>query len=191
MSGKLFSEKINLYMTKTKFIYFLGVGSLLISCSTVSLFLVRNKIQGRATVKNFEECAKMGYPILQTYPRICRTPDGKSFLERAEGKNGQIIVPTSTTTTQSGLSSIPNYPLASIPWQTVSIKYAFDHRSALNEKTVFVKGFVVYTLLCEEACPSRRGPGPALGAPCLQSRIFLADTPAEDRDNIYDLTVLL
>ena len=31
-----------------------------------------------APVANFEECAKI-YPVLETYPEQCKTPDGKSF----------------------------------------------------------------------------------------------------------------
>jgi dipeptidase E len=30
---------------------------------------------------NFEDCAKAGYPILETYPEQCRTPDGKTFIK--------------------------------------------------------------------------------------------------------------
>lgn len=32
-------------------------------------------------ITNFEECAKAGYPILETYPEQCRTPDGRSFTK--------------------------------------------------------------------------------------------------------------
>jgi len=30
---------------------------------------------------NFEECAAKGYPVLESYPRQCKTPDGKTFVE--------------------------------------------------------------------------------------------------------------
>ncbi|MBM2818318.1 MAG: hypothetical protein HW401_908 [Parcubacteria group bacterium] len=33
---------------------------------------------------NFKECALKGYSILESYPRQCRTPDGKSFVEDVE-----------------------------------------------------------------------------------------------------------
>lgn len=32
-------------------------------------------------VSNFEECAAGGYPVLESYPRQCSTPDGKTFSE--------------------------------------------------------------------------------------------------------------
>ena len=32
-------------------------------------------------VKNFKECVAQGYPVLLSYPRQCKTPDGKTFIE--------------------------------------------------------------------------------------------------------------
>jgi len=34
-----------------------------------------------SSVNNFEECRNQGYAILEFYPRQCRTPDGKTFVE--------------------------------------------------------------------------------------------------------------
>lgn len=33
------------------------------------------------TISNFDECTAAGYPVLETYPRQCKTPDGKTFVE--------------------------------------------------------------------------------------------------------------
>ncbi len=30
---------------------------------------------------SFDECVAAGYPILESYPRQCKTPDGKTFVE--------------------------------------------------------------------------------------------------------------
>jgi len=32
-------------------------------------------------VTNFEECKNVGYPILESYPAQCKTPDGRTFVE--------------------------------------------------------------------------------------------------------------
>lgn len=32
-------------------------------------------------ITNFEECILAGYPVLESYPRQCRTPDNKAFAE--------------------------------------------------------------------------------------------------------------
>jgi eight-cysteine-cluster-containing protein len=36
---------------------------------------------GAEEIQTFEGCAKAGYPILESYPRQCRTPDGRAFIE--------------------------------------------------------------------------------------------------------------
>jgi len=32
-------------------------------------------------VSNFKECEQAGYPVMESYPRQCRTPDGRLFVE--------------------------------------------------------------------------------------------------------------
>lgn len=32
-------------------------------------------------VMSFEDCEKAGYPIMESYPRQCRTPDGRTYVE--------------------------------------------------------------------------------------------------------------
>jgi len=34
-----------------------------------------------ADINNFEECISANYPIMESYPRQCKTPDGKTFTE--------------------------------------------------------------------------------------------------------------
>jgi hypothetical protein len=65
-----------------KKIFFLGIIILLI-ITAVFLF-VRNYQPSQKpvlTVTDFESCAAAGYPILESYPRQCRTPDGRNFGE--------------------------------------------------------------------------------------------------------------
>ncbi|MDP3953904.1 MAG: Gmad2 immunoglobulin-like domain-containing protein [bacterium] len=33
------------------------------------------------SVNTFEECVSAGYPVMESYPRQCKTPDGKTFTE--------------------------------------------------------------------------------------------------------------
>jgi hypothetical protein len=35
-----------------------------------------------AGISNFEECAAAGYPIMESYPEQCRTPDGRTFVRK-------------------------------------------------------------------------------------------------------------
>ncbi len=34
-----------------------------------------------STINSFEECVSAGYPVLESYPRQCKTPDGQTFIE--------------------------------------------------------------------------------------------------------------
>src|SRR3990167_3274410 len=38
-------------------------------------------VNNRPMVRSFEECAGAGYPIMESYPRQCREPGGKTFTE--------------------------------------------------------------------------------------------------------------
>ena len=35
-------------------------------------------------ISTFEECKAAGYPILESYPMQCRTPDGRIFISPQE-----------------------------------------------------------------------------------------------------------
>jgi len=37
--------------------------------------------QSQSTITNFEQCIAAGNPAMESYPRQCRTPDGKHFVE--------------------------------------------------------------------------------------------------------------
>lgn len=39
-----------------------------------------------SAVADFEECVAAGYPVLESYPRQCQTPEGRTFVEELNGK---------------------------------------------------------------------------------------------------------
>jgi len=45
----------------------------------LALEAIRNPIE--STVESFEDCVAAGNPVMESYPRQCRTDDGKSFVE--------------------------------------------------------------------------------------------------------------
>jgi hypothetical protein len=50
------------------------VAGLLLSLSNIA------KQQRALSVGSFEDCALAGYPIMESYPEQCRTPDGRTFV---------------------------------------------------------------------------------------------------------------
>lgn len=57
---------------------------ILVLAATISL--IGNKYWGwfssSPSPSNFSECAANGNPIMESYPRQCRTPDGHTFVEQ-------------------------------------------------------------------------------------------------------------
>lgn len=68
------------YMTINKKII-IGIGIvvavIVISWGTIEITTKRSA----PSINTFEECVSAGYSVLESYPRQCRTPDGKSFTE--------------------------------------------------------------------------------------------------------------
>lgn len=49
----------------------------------VSLLFFKNNGEEKQ-ITNFEECAAAGYPVMESYPRQCRTPNGTLFKEETK-----------------------------------------------------------------------------------------------------------
>ena len=60
-----------------------------ISLIIVSFYKELNKNE---KITNFEECASAGFPVGESYPRQCWTPNGKHFVEEITWKNDGIIL---------------------------------------------------------------------------------------------------
>ena len=60
---------------------YLGIGLVIVLTIGVGIWLwqVANLVPKKIT--NFEECAAAGYPVMESYPRQCKTPDGRNFVE--------------------------------------------------------------------------------------------------------------
>ncbi len=55
------------------FIILLGV--------VVWLGFLKNQEKLTPIVMSFEDCARAGYPVMESYPRQCKTPDGRTYAE--------------------------------------------------------------------------------------------------------------
>jgi len=56
------------------------------------LVLVACNSTPKPTVTSFEECAAAGYPIMESYPEQCRTPDGETFVNEVALPAQPIVV---------------------------------------------------------------------------------------------------
>jgi len=70
-------------------------------------------------IASFEECAAAGYPVAESYPRQCRTPDGKTFTESIGTGSGSGAMGTVTMGPTCPVERIPPDPAcAPRPYQT-------------------------------------------------------------------------
>jgi hypothetical protein len=115
---------------------------------------------------------------------------GSLFLSRRSVAGaGQAQPPRGRS--QSDLSRYPDYPLGTMPTAPISPRFVIEHRSALNGKTVSIRGTVVRVIAPDDAEPSSAaGVAPRPGR-FAQPRIFLADSGAKDLDKNHEVVVLL
>lgn len=68
----------------------LGIAVVLIIVAGLLLALSRTaKEQRILSINSFEECKAAGYPVMESYPEQCRTPDGRLFVnESQQNTNG-------------------------------------------------------------------------------------------------------
>ncbi len=96
------------------------IGILLLFVVSLAMigFALTRKSQS-SEITTFEECAKAGYPILESYPRQCNTPDGRTFVEIVpmivglSPSSGPVY--TQVTISGSGFTSIENKVYFGIP----------------------------------------------------------------------------
>lgn len=80
---------------------------------------------------------------------------------------------------------LPDLPLKDLPSGALSVQFLVEHRTALHEKRVTVKGVILSLLVGEAACPTN-----GMMRLCAQPRMVLADRSETSRDPHYDLVVL-
>lgn len=53
---------------------------------TVEKLILRGWAQDMTTVDSFEKCVAAGNPVMESYPRQCKTSDGKNFVEKVDSR---------------------------------------------------------------------------------------------------------
>lgn len=74
------------------FIFFVGLSFAILGLGS---FLNKQKI---ASISNFQECAEAGYPIMDSYPARCMTPDKRSFTQELSDEEKRKLIPPQDTT---------------------------------------------------------------------------------------------
>jgi hypothetical protein len=90
-------------MKRGPIIVIVVLGVLVVGLGT--LLLVRLFSPQTPTVTSYAECVAAGYPILETYPEQCRTPDGQTFTNPdAEPQTPPPTAPSGEFTSEGGVA---------------------------------------------------------------------------------------
>lgn len=58
-------------------------------------FSYKQNFQNIRGIHSFEDCAKAGYPVFESYPGQCNTPDGQHFVQPlSEEEKKKLVLPT-------------------------------------------------------------------------------------------------
>jgi len=117
---------------------------------------------------NFQNCEDAGYPITDTYPRQCRTPDGDVFFENVEEKETLITL------------DLPDEPVERIP-TIASVKYVVEHRSGLKGNSITIQGVVIESIIVDSC---------TVAGVCSTPKLIIADTQYETDEN-YKVMIIL
>lgn len=88
--------------------FYVVVGIVAIGLILYSLFAYTPKEEGEViSILSFEDCALAGYPIMESYPRQCKTPEGLTFAEELPLETDVITYTNSSTDLITVLSPTP------------------------------------------------------------------------------------
>ena len=90
----------------------IGLIILVLLVSVCFIFVKRKQTQ-ISQINSFEECAEAGYPIMESYPEQCRTPDGRNFVREID--DNPIIPPNTGSGIQGKVLLGPICPVIQDP----------------------------------------------------------------------------
>ena len=93
----------------------IGLATLLAVIAVVLIFISSwGKSQRIAAIGNYDQCVAAGYPILESYPSQCKTPDGRTFVNSNEQVNPiELPAPASSSTPEKPSQGVETRPSGS------------------------------------------------------------------------------
>lgn len=103
---------------------FLVVAILAIAiASTAGYFVFSQNLKEKvASINSFEDCAKH-YPVMESYPEQCKTPDGKYFTRELSEEEKHPLVPSTEPSPSAAADETANWKTYTNTKYGFSIKY--------------------------------------------------------------------
>ncbi|KKR80184.1 MAG: hypothetical protein UU73_C0006G0012 [Candidatus Daviesbacteria bacterium GW2011_GWA1_41_61] len=101
-----------------------------------AIYLFGNQKEKLSGITSFDECLKAGYPVMESYPRQCKTADGKEFVEDTQSNSGiygQVILSPTCPVQKAGEECTK-------PYQGTVIIKNYDQSQEVTSFTTNSKG---------------------------------------------------
>ena len=90
-----------------------------------------------SSINSFEECSKL-FPVMESYPEQCNTPDGRHFVQELSEEEKEKLVPPeeveeATSTGQISLDETANWRIYSSNKWNIEFKYPPSWKLSENE----------------------------------------------------------
>lgn len=77
--------------SRKNLITLLAVAAIFLIVLGYLVFANFSKLAPQKNIQSFADCVAAGYPVMESYPRQCRTPDGRNFVEQIQLPPAEII----------------------------------------------------------------------------------------------------
>ncbi len=100
-----------------------------------------------SSITNFEECIAAGNPAMESYPRQCRTPDGKHFVEEINDN------PVESSSCSGSAGCFTDYVTRIVDGDTIHTATLKIRLSLTNTPETYQDGFIEAADFTKSLCP--------------------------------------
>ena len=97
-------------------------------------FVFSQKQQKSKQINSFEDCAKY-YPVMESYPEQCNTPDGKHFVQELSEEEKKKLMPPKESSSSSKPDETPNWKNYRNDEYGFELKYPENYQSIALQST--------------------------------------------------------
>lgn len=196
------------HMFFKRFIIVLGFIVILLAGGAVYKIGYSTNNLGDSSITNFSECLDAGYPIMESYPRRCKTPNGEIFTEETERRDDKsnLIIVSDPKPNQEVTSPLiitgkargfwyfeASFPVVLVDWDGLII--AEGHAEA--QDNWMTEEFVPFRAILTFKAPAYKNYGTLIlrkdnpsGLPehddAFEIPVLFRDTPKESADEIIE-----
>lgn len=125
-------------MKKTVYLILALLAIIIILLGTVALLLIKqtNTNKNSNNITSFAECVAAGNPVLESYPRQCKTSSGLTFVEVIAASSTPTVTASTPTTTTSPTNAPVNIEVYMFDRVKFDIPSNTDYVSKVNRTTL-------------------------------------------------------